>query len=91
MRHRSEVVKVRRAIAAAQERQLMAAQWAEVRPSLARPAARWSTRAAGGRLLLVFLRSDSASMLIATTVGSELTLTRYTQPEPGLQLLLERM
>jgi hypothetical protein len=44
-------------------------------------AARWSTPAAGGRLLLVFLRSDSASMLIATTVRSELTPTRYTQPE----------
>ncbi len=30
-------------------------------------------------------------MLIATTVGSELTPTRYTQPELGLQLLLDRM
>jgi hypothetical protein len=28
---------------------------------------------------------------IPTTCGRELTLTRYTQPEPELQLLLERL
>jgi hypothetical protein len=30
-------------------------------------------------------------VMIPTTDGRELTLTRYTQPEPELQLLLERL
>lgn len=38
-----------------------------------------------------FCAVEMIDVMIPTTDGHELTLTRYTQPEPELQLLLERL
>jgi Transposase DDE domain len=50
-------------------------------------AARLTTRSVLGKFSAV----QMIDVCIPTTCGRELTLTRYTQPEPELQLLLERL
>ena len=43
------------------------------------------------RVLETFAAVQMIDVHVPTTDGRELTLTRYTQPEPELQLLLKRM